>query len=129
MKISQQDLYRAEFYGINLDYFKQLILVGHATPAQIFTDAREGKRLRFTRINLIIKDSKKYTLIMKRTGDQEPHQARIMLKLWYYDQTGGLKGWETTTVYDRSFDDWHYAHLLYKKIMSLCTELTKGDSQ
>ncbi|MYL45037.1 hypothetical protein GLV94_05230 [Virgibacillus halodenitrificans] len=115
--LTRSDYNKAKQYGMTSQELKKLVYKYKATPAQIFTGAREGKGLNYIRMNAVRKGDEKYTLMLKRTGKEEPRSARIIVSKWYYDQTGGERGWETVTIYDRAFTDWHYAHLFYKRML------------
>lgn len=54
---------------------------------------------------------------MHKTGDKMPQPARIIVSYRYWDDTGGLRGWESKKVYDRNFEDWNYAHAVYDEIL------------
>lgn len=118
MDITKEDYEKARCYGINKVQFIKMIRKYKATPEQIFTGAETGKSLKHVRCDYVEKDGVTYTVFMKRSGQSEPHTARILVDKWFYDHgTGGWRGWETRRVYDKTFVDWHYAHLLYKRIL------------
>lgn len=63
------------------------------------------------------KDGTRYSLLMRKQGNRTPPTARIIVKEWYWEDVGGLKGWETVSIYDKEFDDWNYAHAVYDEIL------------
>ena len=64
------------------------------------------------------KDGAKHFIRIQRTGDKLPQPARIVVDKEYWEDVGGWKGWETITIYDRTFEDWDYAYAVYDKILS-----------
>ena len=56
---------------------------------------------------------------IQRTGDKMPQPARIVVDKEYWEDVGGVKGWETVPIYDRIFEDWEYVFAIYDKIVSL----------
>lgn len=69
-----------------------------------------------------MKDGYKHSIRIQQTGDKLPRPARIVINLFYWDETGGLKGWEPKKIYDRIFEDWDYAYALYDEILKRATE-------
>lgn len=60
---------------------------------------------------------KDHTVRIQRTGDTMPQPARIIVTYNYWDDTGGWRGWESCSMYDRTFEDWKYAHAVYNEIL------------
>jgi len=65
------------------------------------------------------KDGANHFLRIQPTGNSIPQPARIILKKEYWEDVGGLKGWETTVIYDKTFEDWAYAYAyaVYNEIL------------
>lgn len=61
---------------------------------------------------------------LKRTGNTLPQPARITVWKWYWEDVGGVKGWETTCIYDRTFDDWAYVHAVFNEILKRADKVT-----
>jgi len=47
-----------------------------------------------------------------------PQPARIVIDKEYWEDVGGLKGWETLPIYDKTFENWDYAYTVYDEILS-----------
>jgi hypothetical protein len=60
---------------------------------------------------------------LKRTGNTLPHPARIVISKEYWEDVGGLKGWETTNIYDRTFEDWNYAYAVFDEVLNRADEV------
>ncbi len=69
------------------------------------------KRHRFT------KDSVKHYARIQRTGSSIPQPARIIIDKEIWSDVGGERGWETISIYDRTFDNWDYAYRVYDEIL------------
>ncbi len=74
--------------------------------------AKPIKRCHFT------KDGVKHYARIQRTGNIMPQPARIVVEKEYWEHVGGEYGWETTTIYDKVFGDWDYAHAVFGAIVS-----------
>ncbi|WNO29855.1 hypothetical protein [Bacillus phage SDFMU_Pbc] len=70
------------------------------------------------------KDGSSYFMRLKRTGTTLPQPARIVILKWYWEHVGGIQGWETTCIYDRTFEDWEYAHAVFNEILKRSDEVT-----
>lgn len=70
------------------------------------------------------KDGSSYFMRLKRTGNTLPQPARITIWKWYWEHVGGVQGWETTRTYNRTFEDWAYAHAVFDEILRRADKVT-----
>lgn len=63
------------------------------------------------------KDGSIHYMNLKQTGDKVPRPARIRINKEFWEDVGGVKGWETTNIYDKVFEDWNYAYAVFDEII------------
>lgn len=83
------------------------------------------KRNKYLRANIFHKNNKKHFIRMQKTGNEMPQPARIIISYDFWCHVGGVRGWESKTIYDKVFEDWKYAHAIYDEILKrsdLCDE-------
>jgi hypothetical protein len=73
------------------------------------------------RCSFMIDGTRHYARI-QRTGDKIPQPARIVVLKEYWSDVGGWKGWDTVTIYDKTFEDWDRARAVYGDILRWADE-------
>lgn len=62
-------------------------------------------------------------MAIKRTGNDFPQPARIIITKRLWVDVGGVRGWESVGFYDRNFEDWDYAYAVYDEILNRADEV------